>query len=132
MSKRMGGGMRIYVFAPYRNPRADIVVLNVLRAIETGEALAKAGYWDVFIPHLFHYWDQKYEHPHEFWMRKCIKEVERSNVLVGSGVMSEGCKEEVDRAKALKIPVFLTVKEFLDDMKYVKEIVKTHLGIGAF
>lgn len=123
--------LRIYVFAPYRNPEPSVVALNILRAVEVGERLAKAGYDDVFVPHLYHFWDAKYEHPHEFWMKKCLMEVKRSDVLVGAGLTSEGCKAEIEEARIWNHPVYMTVDDFLEEMVAMKEIARTHLGIGG-
>jgi hypothetical protein len=123
--------IRIYIFAPYRNTDPAAVTLNVLRAIEVGEKLAKAGFDDVFIPHLYHYWDTKYEHPHEFWMRKCLLEVRRSDVLVGCGSMSEGCDAEVAEARLWHIPVYYTADEYIEEYRATQEFARKQFGLGG-
>ena len=122
--------MRIYIYAPYRGENSDIIALNVLRAVEIAERLAKNGFWDTFIPHLYCYWDNKYEHPHEFWMKKCLAEVRRSDVLVGCGVITEGCSQEVEEARVRGIPVYNTVDEFLKDYNVAREFARKNFGIG--
>jgi hypothetical protein len=104
---------RLYVAAPYSNERPDVVVLNVLTAIEAGDDLANAGH-DVFIPHLNHYWHQKYPHEYDFWMKQDDAWLEVCDALVRVGGHSKGADAEVERAKELDIPVFYSVKEFLE------------------
>jgi hypothetical protein len=123
--------MRIYIYAPYRASDSGERAINVLRAIEVAERLAKHGFWNTFIPHLYHYWNQKYEHPNDFWMKKCLEEVRRSDFLVGCGKTSEGCDMEIEEARVRGIPVYKTAKEFLADYNVAAEYARKNFGIGA-
>jgi hypothetical protein len=123
--------LRIYVFSPYRASDPAAVHLNALRAIEVAEKLARAGFSNTFVPHLYLYWDEKFQHPHEFWIEKCLREVKLSGVLVGSGVMSEGCEIEVAEARVWGIPVYWTADEFLEDYAVAKKAAKEQFGIGG-
>jgi hypothetical protein len=105
--------MKIYCAGPYSNERPDVVVLNVLTAIEAGDDLANAGH-DVFIPHLNHYWHQKYPHEYDFWMKQDDAWLEVCDALVRVGGTSKGADAEVERATELGIPVFYSVKAFLE------------------
>jgi len=102
---------RVYIAGPYSNEDPGRVAMNVLGAIEAGDKIARAGY-DVFIPHLNHYWHKFFQHEYDFWMKQDDAWLEVCDALVRIGGASHGADEEVERAKSLGIPVYFGVEEF--------------------
>ncbi len=123
--------LRIYVYGPFRNNDPAQRHLNILSAIETGEKLARAGFDDIFVPHLYEYWDNKFQHPHEFWMRKCLHEVRRSDVLVGTGYTSEGSEIEKAEARLWHKPIYDTADEFIKEYRATEEFARKQFGLGG-
>lgn len=100
---------RIYVAGPYSAPTPDGVRKNVELALDIGELIDSLGA-NAFVPHLFHLWDEHRPAGRERWMAKCLLELERSDALYLIA-RSPGADREVERARALPIPVFASLRE---------------------
>jgi hypothetical protein len=115
--------MRVYIAGPYSNADPAVVATNVLRAIEAGNKVAEAG-CDVFIPHLNHYWHQKFQHPYEFWMKQDMAWLETCKIMIVVGEESGGVKREIDMARRLNIQVYRGVASFLRDLAIAKDAAR--------
>jgi hypothetical protein len=101
--------MRVYIAGPYSKGNVEE---NVNRTIDAAEELAKAGHTP-FVPHLYHYWHQRYQHEYLFWTDLGIKWLSNCQALVRLPGESPGADAEIKRANALCIPIFYGVDNFL-------------------
>lgn len=97
--------MLIYIAAPYTsNPEP-----NTLKAIDAAEEILSAGMIP-FIPHLSHYWNLRYEHPWETWLKIDAEILLRCDAVLRLSGESKGADLEVETAKLKWIPVFYDIE----------------------
>ena len=73
------------------------VAVNVHKAIEAGDKLAKDG-WCPFIPHLTHFWHLVSPHPWEFWMaidQEVLKRCDAIYMMRGFEASQGATKEHI-------------------------------------
>lgn len=92
---------RVYVAGPYNSDPGP----NTERAIEIGQALLDLGYAP-FVPHLSHFWHERFANDHETWMELDLPWVAQSDCVYRIPGESKGADEEVQLARRLGIPVF--------------------------
>lgn len=103
---------RVYIAAPYTKPDPAI---NTRNAIAAGErVLQETTDWLPFVPHLFHLWHLIHPHPYNFWMDMDHNWLKACHAIVMVGDMSEGVKEDLNKASDMALPVFLTLDEFIE------------------
>jgi len=118
MGLRCGGGMRpgrwlVYVAGPYSH---GDVVLNVRAAVLAGFQIKQAGHL-AFVPHYFHF--GAYLLPvfdYEQWMDVDLGMLRRCDALVRLPGHSPGSDREVELAKTLGMPVWLSMAECLNHL----------------
>jgi hypothetical protein len=107
-----GAPIRVYVAGTYSHPDPEVVEANVSAAVSVGERLDALGF-NAFVPHLYHHWHRLHPASYERWMRKCLAEVERSDVLLRLPDASPGATREEAHATGLGIRVFRSEEEFI-------------------
>lgn len=90
-------GKLLYLAAPYTSGDPEE---NTQVAIDIGHMLdlQLAGVATTFVPHLFHYWDERHPRAHESWMEKDIAMLSRCDGVLfywPIGVRSLGMEEEM-------------------------------------
>jgi len=123
-------GRHVYVAGPYTGDD-HIISGNVSKAIAAGETLWSAGAFPL-IPHLCHYWDVRYRHHYDEWMRWCLSWVAKCDMLIRLVGPSPGADKEVELALRCQIPSFLapadamgptmTDEEWLNGLVEIKEV----------
>ena len=97
----------VYIAAPYSLGDA---FANVRGAIDIAEILRAKGY-QVFVPHLFAFWNFIHPHSWQEWMALDLAWLERCDVLFRVPGESLGAEWEVERARELGIPVVASLEE---------------------
>lgn len=93
----------VYVAGPYTKPDPE---QNTEAAMAVAEWIWGLGLFPV-LPHLTHFWEQRYHHGYEDWMLLDEALLDRCDAVFRMPGESEGANREVDRAiKLLQIPVF--------------------------
>lgn len=95
----------IYVAGPYTDGEP---ILNVRKAIETGEVLRSAGAIPL-VPHLSHFSHFFAPHDYDVWIEQGLKYLERCDALFRIEGHSPGSVTEVDAARKWRIPCFITM-----------------------
>lgn len=103
----------LYIAGPYTQ---GLTSLNVNRAMHAAEAAQLKGY-AVFLPHLYHYWNDLYPHGWDFWMEMSKAWLLRSNALLRIPGESRGADLEVKLAYKRKIPVYFSLDDLPDTKK---------------
>jgi hypothetical protein len=104
--------VRVYVAGVYSDPDPEVVEANVSAAVSVGERLDALGF-NAFVPHLYHHWHRLHPAGYERWMKKCLAEVERSDVLLRLPDASPGATREEAHAGEHTIPVFRSEEELI-------------------
>jgi hypothetical protein len=105
----------VYIAGPYSADTPLEIEQNVAIAITAGNKIAGVGF-AVFIPHLYHYWQQWYYQEYDFWMRQDKELLNRCDCLVRLPGKSNRADKEVHHAlTVLHIPVWFGVEAFLND-----------------
>jgi len=94
--------MRVYIAGPYT--KGD-VVLNVRKAVETGQKVLEKGHWP-YIPHLTHFWHMLYPGEYQQWLDLDMEYLRVCHALVRIPGDSSGADLEVAEANRLGIPVY--------------------------
>jgi hypothetical protein len=100
--------IRCYAAGPYSGNEMG----NTIDALAVGDRLDALGF-NAFVPHNWHWWSLIHPRTYEEWMKKCLAEVERSDVLLRMAGASSGADREVEHAKAHGIPVVYSEAELL-------------------
>lgn len=111
---------KIFISGPYSGNTEE----NVNRAIGAGEFLREHGALP-FIPHLYHFWDENYQHDYEYWMEQCLEWLKICDAVLRLDGESSGADREVELANRLGIPVFyyaIDVLKFLNGNFYSMSI----------
>jgi hypothetical protein len=101
----------VYIAAPYTK---DDPVTNVGNAIKAADILAEKGYIP-FIPHLTMLWHFLCPHDLQFWYDYDLAWLEKCDALLRLPGESAGADNEVSMAFALKMPVYLSIEDLLED-----------------
>lgn len=104
------GGKRVYVSGPYAKGDA---AENVRRAVLAADELLRAGHVP-FCPHLSHFWHLLCPKPREAWLEYDLEWLRACDAVVRLPGESEGADAEVEAARELGIPVYGSVREFLE------------------
>ncbi len=97
---------KIFISGPYT--LGDVAV-NVKNSMDAGNELIELGYAP-FCPHLTHYLHINNPQPYKTWLKIDMSYLEVCDGILRLPGTSKGADEEVKRAKALKIPVFNSIK----------------------
>lgn len=97
----------VYVAGPYSGDEEA----NTDRALAAGEEILAAGYYP-YVPHLSHFWHQRYPHTYEQWMEIDMAWLARCDALVRLPGESPGAEREVAFARSAAIPVFFGMDQF--------------------
>lgn len=99
----------VYIAGPYTSaPHA-----NTQDAIIAAEVLAEHGYIP-FIPHLYHFWHDMFEHDYEFWMEQGSEFLSKCDCLVRLPGDSSGADREVAQALKEGKPVYYGIEDFIN------------------
>jgi len=109
-------GLKVYIASPYT--KGD-VARNVRDAIWAGEYLGRKGHIP-FVPHLTHFWHIIYPHDWEEWLKYDFEWLKVCDALIRVGGESNGADWEVDKAHELGIPVYYSIREFLEKQQNAK------------
>ena len=101
----------IYIAGPYTK---DDPITNTANAIKAADILAEKGYIP-FIPHLTMLWHLLSPHEIDFWYEYDMGWLKKCNALLRLPGESPGADKEVSMAFALKMPVYLSVEDLLED-----------------
>lgn len=101
----------IYIACPYSIGNAE---LNVHRCIMAAEVLSSHGHIP-FAPLLFHYWEEKFPHPYDFWIKQSMAWLERCDAVIRLPGESKGADAEVLRAIEIGLPVYNSMYQFLHE-----------------
>lgn len=102
----------MYIAGPYTFPDPEG---NTGKAILVADLLLDHGYIP-FIPHLTHYWNQRWPHDYETWLAYAMAWLPVCDCLLRLGGISPGRDREEDRARELGKPVFNSIPELLQGM----------------
>jgi hypothetical protein len=94
----------VYLAGPY----SDAPEPNVKAALIVAEQVVRLGLYP-FIPHLFHYWDQMFAHPYQFWMDMDEVWIKKCDALL-LYAESPGAIRDAEVAWEHNIPVFHSVQ----------------------
>jgi len=118
----MSDGLRVYIAGPYSH---FDVALNVREAVRAGLDVLKAGHVP-FIPHLYHFAHLLEPQPYDSWMTLDLQWLAACHCLVRLHGHSPGADREVERAKALGLPVYLDLAACLAALPPVRHGKETN------
>jgi len=101
--------MRVYIAGPYTKGDRSENVRNAMRAMDK---LIAHGH-EPFLPLLTHFQDLAFPRPWSDWMRVDLAWLPFAEAFVRLPGESEGADREMDLARERGIPVFQSVREFL-------------------
>lgn len=100
---------RVYVAGPYTSDPE----VNTEYALWVGNFLLEQGFAP-FVPHLSHFWHERYPQDYHFWMELNLPWVAQADVVYRIAGASSGADEEVALARSLGIPVVVSELEPFD------------------
>lgn len=106
---------KVYIAGPYS--KGDVAV-NVKVAMEAANELIEAGYYP-FCPHLSHFLHINHPKPYETWIELDLAYLEVCDVLIRLEGESSGADGEVVHAYKYGIPVFYSIREFLESERKI-------------
>ena len=101
--------LRVYIAGPYTKPDPET---NTAEAIFMGDWVRSLGY-DVYIPHLTHFWEKQIHHEWEFWMEHDLAWLALCDILLRLPGESAGADREVEFAQAHGIRVVYSINDLL-------------------
>lgn len=101
--------IRVYVAGPYT--KGDVAV-NVRNAFAAADELASLGFAP-YVPHATHFFHMLFPRPYEFWLKLDNEFLPCCHAVVRLRGESSGADKEIDLAKKLGIPVFLSITELV-------------------
>lgn len=103
----------VYLAGPY----SDDPKLNTERAILYGDKLLMLGFAP-FIPHLCHFWEERFPHAYETWMAYCAAWIPKCDAVLvwGPSPMSPGTQRDVAVADEHKVPTFFSVHDLVETL----------------
>ena len=114
----VGHRTRVYVAGPYT--KGD-VALNVKEAVRASDELLKLGYAP-YCPHLTHFWHMLFEHDYQTWLDLDNEWVTCCDALLRIPGDSSGADKEVALAESLGLPVFFSIKDFVEAVPITRRI----------
>lgn len=99
--------MLVYLAGPYTKPDP---LTNIEKAIDVAEKVFSMGFVP-FIPHLYHYWDERHEHSFDEWMDIDYIMLSKCDALLRLEGDSFGADLEVEFAINHNIPVFVSIED---------------------
>ena len=102
---------KVYIAGPLSTGgEYSVICQNVAKAIDAADLVFQWGGFP-FLPHLSHYWNIRYYHPWDEWMK-----LDRAFIVVCDIVWrlpgeSRGADQEVQWANELDIPVIYSIAE---------------------
>ena len=110
--------MRIFISSPYSDgdtiTDADTLQANVDRSIAAADALADRGHVP-FLPLLSHYWQQRFQHDHAFWLRWCLVWLGQCEAMLRLDGSSAGASIEERAAKEIGLSIYYRLADVPDD-----------------
>lgn len=106
----MNRPMRVYIAGPITTQ--GYAFDHIREALKVAEDLIGFGFLP-FVPHLSCFWDLHSAHDHRWWMRYDLQWVAACDAVFRIAGASKGADEEVEFARAMKIPVCHTVRELI-------------------
>jgi hypothetical protein len=100
---------RVYIAGPYS--KGD-VMLNIREAIFAADWVIAAGNIP-FLPHLTGFWHVISPKPYEKWLELDMAWLRQCDCVIRLPGESSGADGEVAEAKALGLPIFASVPEFI-------------------
>jgi ribosomal protein S2 len=97
---------RIYISGALTNDPQS----NIQKAIEVAERLWQAGYYP-YVPHLLWFWHERFPHEHNEWLEYDFAWLEICDAVFVIDENSEGVRKELQKARALGIPVVRSIDE---------------------
>lgn len=102
---------KVYVAGPYSSaPEA-----NTDAAIEWGNELLAAGYVP-FIPHLVHFWHERFPGSYEQWMGYVTEFLLTCDVVLRIPGESPGAERELQIARKHSMPIFYHLQDLLENI----------------
>lgn len=101
--------MIVYIAGPYISDPEG----NTKKALAVATELLDLGHTP-FVPHLCHYWNQLHPRPEEVWLEYDITMLSFCDALIRLPGPSSGADREVEMAQKYSIPVYDSVKNFLE------------------
>ncbi len=109
--------MRIFISSPYSNGNTitdpDALIANVNRSIDAAEELSRRGHTP-FLPLLSHYWQQRFQHDHAFWLEWCLKWLGVCDAMLRLDGSSTGASIEERAAKEIGMVVYYRLEDIPD------------------
>jgi len=102
--------MRVYIAGPYT--QGDVAE-NIRQVIYAAEQVREAGHVP-FVPHLYHLWHLISPQPPEYWRKLDIDWLVICHAFIKLDGDSKGADLEEDLCSEINIPIYYTVKEFLN------------------
>lgn len=98
--------IRVFMSGPYSSSPAA----NTDAAIAVAELLHSLGFVP-FIPHLSHFWNERYPHPYADWLAYDLHWLRMCDAVFRMPGDSSGADGEVAEARRIGIPVFTDIDE---------------------
>lgn len=106
--------MRIFISSPYSNGNTitdpDALIANVNRSIDAAEELSRRGHTP-FLPLLSHYWQERFQHDHAFWLEWCLKWLNMCDAMLRLDGVSKGANDEEREAVRMGMDIFRSIDE---------------------
>lgn len=103
----------VYIAGPLtaKTPAGELA--NALEAMRIGDKLDRLGF-HAFVPHLTLFHQLYFPRPYESWLEMDFRILEGCDALLRLKGPSPGADREVERAKALGIPVFYKIADLIE------------------
>lgn len=103
--------IRVYIASPYTN---GDVTDNVARHIACADALMDLGY-SPYVPLLCHFHHTVFPRPYEDWFNHVTQWIGHCDALIRLPGKSPGADKEMEIARKLNIPVYLSIEDLQND-----------------
>lgn len=107
--KKLPVDLFVYIAGPYTQGNINF---NVDMAIRFGDFIEDLGF-TVYIPHLTHFWEERYYHPVEFWYEHDLKWLAKCDILFRISGPSVEADNEERFAREHGITVIYTIDELM-------------------
>lgn len=102
----------VYLAAPYTQSDSSA---NVRRVVEIATSLRNSyPTVQVFVPHLYHFWNLMVPEPRVFWLDQCFGWIEKCDLLCRLEGESEGADKEVEKAQQQGKLVLFGARDLFD------------------
>ena len=86
---------------------------NLRKIIDMAEDVRKVGHTP-FLPHLTMFWHLVHPHDYEYWMSWDEEWLRVCDAAIRLPGESPGSEREITVCKSIQIPIFISVKEFIE------------------